>query len=132
MESGLYDRIQKLCEERKISIARLESDCGFSNSTIKKWKATSTPGVDKIKAIAQYFGVTVDYLLGMTEITASADEICGDPDIISIQRAKSKMIKGDPQRMMQMLRIGFDYAFKDENNEQSVLLDTYYATMTVR
>ena len=53
----------------------------------------------------------------MTEITASADEICGDPDIISIQRAKSKMIKGDPQRMMQMLRIGFDYAFKDENNE---------------
>ena len=69
------------------------------------------------KAIAQYFGVTVDYLLGMTEITASADEICGDPDIISIQRAKSKMIKGDPQRMMQMLRIGFDYAFKDENNE---------------
>ena len=87
MESGLYDRIQKLCEERKI------------------------------KAIAQYFGVTVDYLLGMTEITASADEICGDPDIISIQRAKSKMIKGDPQRMMQMLRIGFDYAFKDENNE---------------
>ena len=117
MESGLYDRIQKLCEERKISIARLESDCGFSNSTIKKWKATSTPGVDKIKAIAQYFGVTVDYLLGMTEITASADQICADPDIISIQRAKSKMIKGDPQRMMQMLRIGFDYAFKDENNE---------------
>lgn len=84
MEMGLYDRIQKLCEDRKISIARLESDCGFSNSTIKKWKATSTPGVDKIKAIAQYFGVTVDYLLGLTEIPTSADEICGDPDIISI------------------------------------------------
>ena len=48
MEMGLYDRIQKLFEDRKISIARLESDCGFSNSTIKKWKATSTPGVDKI------------------------------------------------------------------------------------
>lgn len=115
MENGLYDRIQKLCEERKISIARLESDCGFSNSTIKKWKTTSTPGVDKIKAIAQYFDVTVDYLLGMTEITASADKICGDPDIISIQRAKSKMIKDDPQRMMQMLRIGFEYAFKDDH-----------------
>lgn len=75
MEMGLYDRIQKLCEDRKISIARLESDCGFSNSTIKKWKATSTPGVDKIKAIAQYFGVTVDYLLGLTEIPTSPLQI---------------------------------------------------------
>ena len=26
MENGLYDRIQKLCEERKISIARLEME----------------------------------------------------------------------------------------------------------
>ena len=67
MEMGLYDRIQKLCEDRKISIARLESDCGLSNSTIKKWKATSTPGVDKIKEIAQYFRVTVYYLLDITE-----------------------------------------------------------------
>ena len=114
METGLYDRIQELCSERKISISRLENACGFANSTIKKWKTTSTPGVDKIKAIAQYFGVTVDYLLGMTEIQMSADEICGDPDIISIQRAKSKMVTGDPQRMMQMLRIGFEYAFKDQ------------------
>ena len=40
MESSLYDRIQKLCEERGISISRLESDCGLGNSTIKKWKTT--------------------------------------------------------------------------------------------
>lgn len=116
MEHGLYDRILGLCNERKITISRLENDCGFSNATIKKWKSSSTPGVDKVKTIAKYFDVTVDYLLGMTEIPTSADKICGDPDIISIQRAKSKMIKGDPQRMMQMLRIGFDYAFKDQSD----------------
>lgn len=114
METGLYDRILRLCNERGITISRLENDCGFSNSTIKKWKSTSTPGVDKIKTIAKYFGVTVDYILGMTDIPTSADELCADPDIISIQRAKSKMVKGDPQRMMQMLRIGFEYAFKDD------------------
>ena len=43
MELGLYDRIQRLCEERKISIARLESDCGFSNSTIKNGKQPVRP-----------------------------------------------------------------------------------------
>lgn len=113
MEYGLYDRIQELCKKRGISISRLESDCGLGNSTIKKWK-TINPQVNKIKIVAQYFGVTVDYLLGMSKLPMSADEICNDPDIISIQRAKSNMVKGDPQRMMQMLRIGFDYAFKDD------------------
>ena len=113
----MYYLILKLFNENVIKISRLEIECVFYNATIKKCKTTSTPGVDKIKTIAQYFGVTVDFLLGMTEIPTSADEICNDPDIISIQRAKSKMVKGDPQRMMQMLRIGFDYAFRDENEE---------------
>lgn len=115
MESTLYERIRQLCENKGISIARLESDCGFANSTVKKWKSTSTPGVDKIKVIAQYFGVTVDYILGLTDIPTTVDELIGDDDIISIQRARSKMVVGDRQRMMQMLRIGFEYAFKDDN-----------------
>ena len=117
MENGLYDRIKSLCNERGITISKLETDCGFSNSTIKKWKSTSTPGVDKIKTIAKYFGVSVDYILGMTDIPSSADEIIGDNDIVSLQRARSKMSASDKQRMMQMLRIGFEYAFKDEDDE---------------
>ena len=72
-------------------------------------------GVDKIKVIARYFGVTVDYILGLTDIPTPADELIGDDDIISIQRARSKMVGGDRQKMMQMLRIGFEYAFKDDN-----------------
>ena len=73
MESTLYERIRMLCEKKGISIAKLENDCGFANSTIKKWKSTSTPGVDKIKVIARYFGVTVDYILGLTDIPTPAD-----------------------------------------------------------
>mgnify|MGYP001046465760 CR=1 FL=1 len=114
MESSLYDRIQKLCEERGISISRLESDCGLGNSTIKKWKTTN-PNVNKIKAVALYFGVTVDYLLGMTTIPTSVDDYIGDNDIVSLQRARSRMSANDRQRMMQMLRIGFEYAFKDDD-----------------
>ena len=115
MESTLYERIRMLCEKKGNSIAKLEKDCGFDNSTIKKSKSTSTPGVDKIKVIARYFGVTVDYILGLTDIPTPADELIGDDDIISIQRARSKMVGGDRQKMMQMLRIGFEYAFKDDN-----------------
>lgn len=115
MENGLYERIRKLCEERGITISKLESECGFSNSTIKKWQSISTPGVDKVIAVAKYFGVSTDYILGRTEIPTLVEEVIGDNDIISVQRARTKMSPTDRERMMQMLKIGFDYAFRDQD-----------------
>lgn len=114
METGLYERIKKLCDDRSITITRLENECGFSNATIKKWKTVSTPGVDKVIAVARYFGVSTDFLLGRTDIPTPLEEVINDSDIISVQRARTKMSAADRERMMQMLKIGFDYAFRDE------------------
>lgn len=114
METGLYERIKKLCDDRGITITRLENECGFSNATIKKWKTVSTPGVDKVIAVARYFGVSTDFLLGRTDIPTPLEEVINDSDIISVQRARTKMSAADRERMMQMLKIGFDYAFRDE------------------
>lgn len=115
MASILYSRIEELCDSNEITITRLEKECGFSNATIKKWKDTSTPGIDKVQRIARYFGVSTDYLLGITDIPTPVEEILGDNDIVTLQRAKSKMSPVDRERMMQMLKIAFDYAFRDEN-----------------
>lgn len=114
MASILYSRIEELCNSNKITIGRLEKECGFSNSTIIKWKDTSIPGIDKVQKIARYFNVTTDYLLGITNIPTPADELLGDSDIVTLQRAKSKMSSVDRDRMMQMLKIAFDYAFHDD------------------
>ena len=58
----LFEKIRKLCEKRKISIYRLEKDLGFSESSICKWKS-SKPSAEKIKAVADYFGVSIEYFL---------------------------------------------------------------------
>lgn len=58
----MYERIKKLCQERGINIKSLEHELGFSNGTIHFWKKGS-PRVDRLKAVADYFGVTVDYLI---------------------------------------------------------------------
>ena len=58
----LFEKIKMLCEKRKISIYRLEKDLGFSESSICKWK-TSKPSAEKIKAVADYFGVSIEYFL---------------------------------------------------------------------
>ena len=59
----IVDRIKKLCEEKKISIMQLELELGFSNGSISKWKKSS-PKVSNLEKVAQYFSVSIDFLLG--------------------------------------------------------------------
>lgn len=115
MESVLYQRIKELCLQKDITISKLESDLGFGNSSIKKWEKVSSPSVDKIVKVASYFDVSVDYLLGRTDIIGSVSEIIGDEDIISFQRARQNMSLKDKERMMQMIKIGFEYAFREDS-----------------
>lgn len=113
MDSVLYQRVKTLCERNGISISKLENELGFGNASIKKWAGASSPSVDKIMKVATYFDVSIDYLLGRTDIEGSISEIIGDEDIISFQRARQKMSKKDKDKMMQMLKLGFEYAFSD-------------------
>lgn len=54
--------ITKLCKEKKISIAKLERDTGISNGTIGRWEKSS-PTVENLKKVADYFGCTIDELI---------------------------------------------------------------------
>lgn len=67
MESVLYTRIKELCENRGISMTKLSEDLGIAASLIRKWKTTTSPSVDKVKMIAEYFGVSADYLIGLSD-----------------------------------------------------------------
>lgn len=91
MDSILYMRIKELCKKTDITIAELERTLGFGNSSIKKWENTSSPSVDKIVKIAEYFNVSIDYLLGRSDIESPISELIGDEDIILFQQARQKM-----------------------------------------
>lgn len=58
----IYSNIISLCKNRNIAISKLEKEVGLGNATVKTWK-TSSPSVDKLKKVADYFGVTVDDLI---------------------------------------------------------------------
>ncbi|MES5957503.1 helix-turn-helix transcriptional regulator [Bacillus fungorum] len=62
----VVDVIKRLCKEQKITIAELERRIELSNGQIRKW-SNQTPGIDKVQKVADYFNVSVDYLLGRTE-----------------------------------------------------------------
>lgn len=59
----IYDRISTLAKGRGVTLAKVEAALGFSRGSIGKMKVGRKPSADRMNAIADYFGVTVDYLL---------------------------------------------------------------------
>jgi transcriptional regulator with XRE-family HTH domain len=75
----LYEKIKLLASEKKMSIRQLEETLGFGNGVINRWRK-NTPGSDKLKKVADYFDVSIDYLLGRTEnpnfsVSAEKDQV---------------------------------------------------------
>lgn len=63
---NLLDRIKKLAKQKDISIYQLEEEIDIGRNTIYQWNKR-TPSADKLQKVADYFNVSVDYLLGRTD-----------------------------------------------------------------
>lgn len=59
---GLYENVDDLCKKMKTNAHNVEKACGLSNGTISRLRTTMV-GADKLKKIADHFGVTMEYLL---------------------------------------------------------------------
>lgn len=113
MSAVTLERIKLLCEKHGTTVSKLESDLGFGANVVYKWKV-SDPSSGKLNRVADYFGVTVDYLLGNTD--EDANEILKDESILALHRAKQNMPEKDWQQAMDIIKAGFKYAFEEKNN----------------
>lgn len=60
-----YDIFRSLCEKKGVSCHKAALDIGLSNATPTIWKKRNiTPKGDTLAKIADYFDVSIDYLLG--------------------------------------------------------------------
>ena len=71
----IFERIEELRKTIGISQGKLEKELGFSNGSISKWK-NSTPKSDRLQKLADYFGVSIEYLM-----TGNEDEIKEQPQL---------------------------------------------------
>lgn len=62
----LFERIKLLANKRDKSLKEVAVELGFSENLFYRWKTTEPKGVD-LKKVADYFNVSVDYLLGRTD-----------------------------------------------------------------
>lgn len=68
-----YDRFIELCKESGKSPSAVAKELGLNNSSSTAWKRGSTPKSETLQKLANYFGVSVDYLLGVGQrVSATA------------------------------------------------------------
>lgn len=72
------EKIKELAKNRGISLAKLEKTLGYSTNYFYTLKS-KTPNSDRLEEIADYFGVSTDYLLGRTD----NPRIASDDDTIT-------------------------------------------------
>ena len=58
----LKERIKNLCKKKGISMSQVEKDLEFARGYLSKLDV-STPNMKKMQKIADYFGVTIEYLM---------------------------------------------------------------------
>lgn len=62
----MYEIFEQLLQKHGITTYKVSKDTGISQTIFSNWKSgRSTPKQDKMQILADYFGVTVDYLLGI-------------------------------------------------------------------
>ncbi|MBF0779788.1 MULTISPECIES: helix-turn-helix transcriptional regulator [unclassified Granulicatella] len=59
----MFERLKELADKRGISLSDLATSLGFAEKSIYGWKKVK-PSIDKIQAVADFFNVSTDYLLG--------------------------------------------------------------------
>jgi transcriptional regulator with XRE-family HTH domain len=69
-----WNNFVELCNANGKSPNKVCNELGFSNNTATKWKQGSIPRDTTLRKIADYFGVSVSYLIGTVD----------DPDPVAL------------------------------------------------
>lgn len=88
-----YDRLKELCKMRGVSITNVAKELGMSSGNLSKWKNGGVPRGKSLTALAEYFGVSTDYLLGTDTLKEKAITILDDPDLTLTAEEKWFILK---------------------------------------
>lgn len=99
----------KLCEENHITIAELEKTLGMSNGSLRKEGDIKS---QRLKAIADYFHVSMEYLMGVDYVAPVQPDgfLINDEDMEILSKIKAS--DENKKRMIMYL-----LAYKGDNNE---------------
>lgn len=62
--NALYKKFEELLKEKNVTAYQVAKETGIATATLSNWKAGKyTPKIDKLKKLADYFGVPIEELM---------------------------------------------------------------------
>ncbi|MBR2478951.1 MAG: helix-turn-helix transcriptional regulator [Clostridia bacterium] len=102
----LYNRLKTLCDKKGVSLAKMCSEAGIPKSTPTELKMgrTKTLSSSAMIKVANYFGVSVEYIAGKTDQKEKAPAAVSDEDV------KVALFGGDTEVTDEMWHEVMNYA----------------------
>lgn len=97
-----YERIKELCEKEGFNISNIGTvipGLSVKKASVTGWKNGSKPRPEKLKVIAEYFGVTVEYLLSSEDESVHIQSIQDNHGIIGQTHAPVTIINGSERKL---------------------------------
>lgn len=129
----MYEIFEQLLQKYGISTYKVAKEAGVTQTALSNWKnGRNTPSVPTLQKIAEYFGVTVDYLMTGKEETEKEPKLKpkDEKDIKEILANTEQLLKqdglmfdGDPaspeaiESILSAMQIGMEMA-KKKNKEK--------------
>lgn len=64
-----FDKFSALCQKMGVSKSKAAESVGLNRTSVMKWKNGAVPSGATITKLAEYFGVSADYLLDNSDIS---------------------------------------------------------------
>ena len=99
------ERLMELIKEKKITKNKLQKDLNLNKSSILNWtQRGNIPSGDTLSLLATYFNVSVDYLLGISDIKKvpirKDEDLCtADKRLAEIKQVMSTMTNEEVERL---------------------------------
>lgn len=121
----MYEKYAKLRDSKGVSDYKVAKDCGFGRATLSEWKkGVYTPKIDKLKKLAKYFNVPIDYF--------SSPEQTDDQGITNLKAlspAKDDFLERSQrdQAFQEHIRLLFSLADEDKLSIYKFIELAYYS-----
>jgi transcriptional regulator with XRE-family HTH domain len=111
----MYEIFLKLLEEKGVSAYKVGKATGIAGSTFTDWKTgRSAPKQDKLQKIADYFGVSLDYLMTGKEQNSPYSDDMAD---LLVEVARSD----DYDRIKRLLTYFSALSNKDKDSVENII-----------
>ena len=108
--------IRALCAQKGISIAKLEKDLNLGNGTIASSKSSYMRS-DRLKAIADYFHVTMEYLMTREDpATADFPLLPEERDLVAAYRLADEVTQNNICKLLDIKKVSGLYP-EEKNGE---------------